>query len=82
MGPGALVDWWRIAQAGSGDLVLRGAGWFSGDAWLGYRVGRGALRQVAAFRPRGIPGFLYWKVLAPVHRTAFEAMARHHVPPT
>ncbi|HEY1733566.1 MAG TPA: DUF2867 domain-containing protein, partial [Acidimicrobiales bacterium] len=68
MEPGALVDWWRIARVGPGALVLRGVGWFAGDAWLGYRVGPGTLHQVAAFRPRGIPGFLYWKLLAPVHR--------------
>ena len=77
--PGALVDWWRIARVGTGELVLRSVGWFPGDAWLGYRAGRGALHQVAAFRPRGIPGFLYWKLLAPVHRVAFDRMARRRV---
>jgi uncharacterized protein YbjT (DUF2867 family) len=78
--PGVLVDWWRIASVGSGELVLRSIGWFPGDAWLGYRVAQGTLHQVAAFRPRGIPGFLYWKVLAPVHRVAFDRMARHRLP--
>jgi hypothetical protein len=78
--PGALVDWWRIASVASGELVLRSAGWFPGDAWLGYRASQGALHQVAAFRPRGITGFLYWKLLAPVHRVAFERMARHRIP--
>jgi hypothetical protein len=77
--PGALVDWWRIARTESGELVLRGVGWFSGDAWLGFRVEEGSLRQVAAFRPRGIPGFLYWKLLWPVHGLAFDRMARHRV---
>ncbi len=77
--PGALVDWWRVARVGTGELVLRSVGWFPGDAWLGYRAGRGALHQVAAFRPRGMPGFLYWKLLAPVHRVAFDRMARHRV---
>ena len=78
--PGALVDWWRIVRVGPGELVLRSVGWFPGDAWLGYRVGQGVLHQVAAFRPRGIPGFLYWKLLAPVHRVAFARMARRRVP--
>jgi hypothetical protein len=78
--PGALVDWWRIARVGSGELVLRSVGWFPGDAWLGYCAGQGSLHQVAAFRPRGIPGFLYWKLLKPVHRVAFDRMARHRVP--
>jgi len=81
--PGALVDWWRVVQIGSGELVLRSNGWFPGDAWLGYRVENGSLRQVAAFRPQGIPGFLYWKLLAPVHGAAFDRMARRRVrPPT
>jgi uncharacterized protein YbjT (DUF2867 family) len=75
--PGALVDWWRIAWVGSGELVLRSVGWFPGDAWLGYRAAQGVLHQVAAFRPRGIPGFLYWKLLSPVHHVAFDRMARH-----
>ncbi len=76
---GALVDWWRIARTEPGELVLRGVGWFSGDAWLGFRVRGGSLRQVAAFRPRGVPGFLYWKLLWPVHDFAFHRMARHRI---
>jgi hypothetical protein len=78
--PGALVDWWRIVRVGSGELVLRSVGWFPGDAWLGYRAGHGALQQVAAFRPSGVPGFLYWKLLKPIHRVAFDRMARSRVP--
>lgn len=76
---GAIVDWWRIVIAEPDQLVLRSVGWFPGDAWLGYRVGEGSLRQVAAFRPRGVPGFLYWKLLGVVHRVAFERMARRRV---
>ena len=73
---GAVVDWWRIARSEPGVLVLRSEGWFPGDAWLGYGVERNRLRQVAAFRPAGVPGFLYWKLLAPVHRIAFALMLR------
>ncbi len=79
MAQGELVDWWQIVRVTSGELVLRGVGWFPGDAWLGYRSAPGTLRQVAAFRPRGVSGFLYWKLLAPVHRVAFTQMARHRV---
>jgi uncharacterized protein YbjT (DUF2867 family) len=74
---GALVDWWLVARVRTGELVLRSVGWFSGDAWLGYHVDRSILRQVAAFRPKGVPGFLYWKLLAPVHGFVFDQMARH-----
>ena len=73
---GAAVDWWRVARLEDGLLVLRSAGWFPGDAWLGYDVSGTRLRQVAAFRGKGVPGFLYWKMLTPVHRIAFTAMAR------
>lgn len=77
--PGALVDWWRIAQVREGELVLRSEEWFPGDAWLGYCVHEGSLQQVAAFRPRGVPGFLYWKLLGPVHHIVFDHMARHRI---
>ena len=76
---GTAVDWWRVARAEPGALVLRSDGWFPGDAWLGYHVRGDVLRQVAAFRPRGIPGFAYWKLLGPVHRVVFHRMATHRV---
>jgi hypothetical protein len=79
--PGASVDWWRAARVEPGLLVLRSDGWFPGDAWLGYRLVGGRLRQVAAFRPTGVPGFLYWKLLVPVHRIAFTRMAQRRVSP-
>jgi hypothetical protein len=76
---GASVDWWRIALIDDTQLVLRSDEWFPGDAWLGYRVHEGYLQQVAAFRPRGIPGFFYWTLLGPIHRVVFNQMARHRV---
>ena len=78
---GASIDWWSVARLGTGLLVLRSDGWFSGDAWLGYRVTPGRFGQVAAFRPRGVPGFLYWKLLGPIHRVAFASMARRRAAP-
>jgi len=76
---GAAVDWWRVVRSAPGELVLRSDGWFPGDAWLGYQVSGDVLHQVAAFRPRGIPGFAYWKLLGPVHHVVFRRMARHRV---
>lgn len=76
---GAHVDWWRVARAEPGVLVLRSEGWMPGDAWLGYRVQDGMLHQVAAFRSRGVPGFLYWKLLDPIHRMAFSVMLHHRL---
>ncbi len=77
--PGALVDWWRIEHVDDTQLVLRSEGWFPGDAWLGYRVHEGSLQQVAAFRPRGISGVLYWTLLGPLHHFVFNLMVRHRL---
>jgi uncharacterized protein YbjT (DUF2867 family) len=76
---GATVDWWRITRSEPGQLILRSVGWFPGDAWLGYQVSDGSLRQVAAFRPLGIPGFLYWRLLSPIHLIVFRRMAQHRL---
>ena len=76
---GAPVDWWRIEQVDDTQLVLRSEGWFPGDAWLGYRVHEGSLQQVAAFRPRGISGLIYWKMLGPLHHMVFNQMVRHRL---
>jgi len=75
----AVVDWWRVAHRAPGELVLRAEGWFFGEGWLGWRVHGGELIQVGAFRPKGVFGFLYWKILQPIHRTIFHRQAQHRV---
>ena len=74
---GAAVDWWQVARRDPGILVLRATHWFPGEAWLGYQCADRELIQVGSLRPKGIPGFLYWKMLQPVHRQVFRALARH-----
>lgn len=76
---GTDVDWWTVVRCDPGVLVLRSRGWSPGDAWLGWRLDSGRLVQVGAFRPRGIPGFVYWKLLWPVHAVVFRWMARHRL---
>ncbi len=77
--PGAYVDWWRVVRRDPGTLVLRAIRWLPGEAWLGYRCDEEELVQVGSLRPKGIPGFLYWTLLRPVHRRVFQALARHRV---
>jgi uncharacterized protein YbjT (DUF2867 family) len=74
---GAPVDWWVIARRDPGTLVLRSEKWFPGEGWLAYRQYDHELVQVGAFRSKGVPGFLYWKLLRPIHRLVFRSMARH-----
>ena len=73
---GAEVDWWRVVRAEERTLLLHSTGWKVGDAWLGYTVTDDTFRQAAAFRPKGVLGFLYWMALTPVHHVAFARMAR------
>jgi hypothetical protein len=76
LAPGTPVDWWTVVRHTDDELVLRGEDWFAGDALLGYRVEGDSVLQVGALRTRGVPGFLYWKLLTPVHRLVFQTMAR------
>jgi uncharacterized protein YbjT (DUF2867 family) len=76
---GASVDWWTVVRRRPGLLVLRAVRWFPGEAWLGYQSLDHELIQVGSLRPKGIPGFLYWKTLQPLHRQVFRALARHRV---
>jgi len=76
---GAAVDWWLVVRRDPGALVLRAIRWLPGDAWLGYGCTEEGLVQVGSLRPKGVPGFLYWKLLQPVHRRVFQMLARHRV---
>ncbi len=77
---GATADWWTIEALECDRLVLGSLSWFFGDAWLGYLVeGRAEIVQVASFRPKGVPGVLYWRLLRPIHGRVFHAMLRHRL---
>ncbi len=79
---GSSVDWWTVKTALPGELVLATRDWKIGEGWLGYRLSEdGVLEQAAAFRPKGVPGFLYWKLLRPFHAAAFSAMLRARANP-
>ena len=78
--PEVAADWWTVDRASGNELVLRSRAWVTGESWLGYAVREdSSLVQAAAFRPKGIPGLLYWKLLRPIHATVFRAMARSRV---
>jgi uncharacterized protein YbjT (DUF2867 family) len=79
--PGSTVDWWTVVRAADDELVLETASWKVGEAWLGYRIDATGERlwMAGALRPKGILGFLYWKLLEPIHRRVFVAMARRRL---
>jgi uncharacterized protein YbjT (DUF2867 family) len=76
---GATVDWWRVTRRDPGTLVLRAQRWAPGDGWLGFGVRDATVTVVAALRPKGVPGFLYWRLLVPLHRRVFAGLAHHRV---
>ena len=76
---GRTVDWWLVVRREPGTLILRALNWLPGDGWLGYRCSADELLQVGALRTKGVPGFLYWKLLQPVHRAVFRALVRHRL---
>lgn len=78
---GEAADWWTIEETSQDSLVLRSSDWMTGEGWLGYSISPAGskLRVAAAFRPKGVPGFLYWFVLTPIHKAAFAAMAKARI---
>ncbi len=80
--PGDALDFWRVEAVEPGRLLrLRAEMKLPGLAWLELSAseqdGRTRYRQRAIFRPRGLPGHLYWYALLPVHAIIFSAMARN-----
>ena len=83
---GDALDFWRVEAVESGRLLrLRAEMKVPGQAWLQFQAetspeGRALLQQTAYFAPRGLPGWLYWYGLYPIHRIIFsgfiEAVAR------
>ncbi|MFN3168084.1 MAG: DUF2867 domain-containing protein [Phycisphaeraceae bacterium] len=79
--PGEAMDFWRVEEVEPGQrLTLRAEMKLPGEAWLRWEAiedeGNVHLEQTAAFRPRGLPGLLYWWSLYPVHLVMFTRMAR------
>ena len=79
--PGEALDWWRVEAVEKPTLLrLRAEMKVPGRAWLQWetrqRDGQTWLLQTALFRPRGLPGVLYWYLLYPIHKLIFAGMAR------
>lgn len=76
---GARVDWWTVVGLTDRQLAMRSEEWRVGEAWLSFEVLEDEIRCCAAFRPKGVLGFVYWKLLGPLHRAAFRGMVRRRV---
>lgn len=80
---GDPVDWWRVERLERGRyLRLRAEMRVAGRAWLEMRVeaapgGGTRYDQRAVYLPHGLPGRLYWGLIAPFHAIVFPSMARN-----
>ncbi|TVR49233.1 MAG: SDR family oxidoreductase [Puniceicoccaceae bacterium] len=79
---GDTLDFWRVEIVEPGRLIrLRAEMRVPGRAWLEFEArdhapGRTLLLQTALFDPKGLPGFLYWHALYPIHGLIFNGLIR------
>jgi uncharacterized protein YbjT (DUF2867 family)/uncharacterized protein YndB with AHSA1/START domain len=77
---GDALDFWRVEAVEPERLLrLRAEMKVPGKAWLQFQVtprddGRSLLSQTAFFAPKGVPGWLYWYALYPVHGPIFSGL--------
>ncbi|MGE0040781.1 MAG: SDR family oxidoreductase [Vicinamibacterales bacterium] len=77
---GDALDFWRVEAVEPGRLLrLRAEMKVPGRAWLQFQAapregGGSVVSQTAFFAPRGLPGWIYWYALYPIHRVIFSGM--------
>ena len=74
---GDEVEYYRVEEVEANRMlrlhsVLRAPG----EGWMEWRIEGSMLQQTAFFAPRGLPGFLYWYGLGPLHRLVFRGLIR------
>ncbi len=80
---GDALDFWRVEAVTPGSLLrLRAEMKLPGLAWLELsarrdKAGRTVYAQRAIFRPRGLAGHAYWRLISPFHGVVFGGMARN-----
>jgi hypothetical protein len=83
---GDPLDFWRVLVADKAGrrLLLYAEMKLPGEAWLQFRIvdqpdGGHAVEQLAAYRPRGLAGRLYWYSVLPFHGIIFKGMVKNLV---
>ena len=81
---GDPLDFWRVlvADRATRRLLLYAEMKLPGEAWLQFRIvdqpdGSHALEQLAAYRPHGLLGRLYWYAVLPFHGVIFKGMVKN-----
>ena len=81
---GDPLDFWRVlvADPAARRLLLYAEMKLPGEAWLQFRIldnpdGSHSLEQLAAYRPQGLLGRLYWYSVLPFHGIIFKGMVKN-----
>ncbi len=81
---GDPLDFWRVlvADRATRRLLLYAEMKLPGEAWLQFRIvdqpdGSHALEQLAAYRPHGLLGRMYWYAVLPFHGIIFKGMVKN-----
>ncbi len=75
--PGDVIDYYRVEAVEPGRMLrLHSLLRAPGEGWMEWRIEEDVLKQTAFFAPRGLPGFLYWYLLGPLHRLVFRGLLR------
>ncbi len=73
--PGDRLDYYRVEALEPNRLMrLHSELRAPGEGWMEWRIEGSVLTQTALFAPRGLPGFLYWYLLGPLHRLVFRGL--------
>ncbi|HEX8992175.1 MAG TPA: SDR family oxidoreductase [Anaerolineales bacterium] len=74
---GDAIDYYRVEEIEENRLIrLHSELCAPGEGWMEWRIVGSTLMQTAFFAPRGLPGFLYWYLLGPLHRLVFRGLIR------
>ncbi len=74
---GDAIDYYRVEEVEANRLIrLHSELCAPGEGWMEWRIVGSTLMQTAFFAPRGLPGFLYWHLLGPLHRFVFRGLIR------
>jgi uncharacterized protein YbjT (DUF2867 family) len=79
---GDVLDFYRVELLEPGKrMLLKAELKTPGLGWMEWRIleqaeGDVVLTQIAYFAPRGLPGFLYWYILLPIHRLVFNGLIK------
>jgi len=70
-------NWHVVVKEDNSRIIVCDENLRFGNQWIEWRVDRNRLSQTIFFSPRGLPGFLYWYLLYPIHWLTCRGLIRN-----